>query len=73
MYLLRHSAASISPALYDPDKEQLAVRILEFHPDNHSASHQAAFIQIGNEDSPSNKQQLNYRQLLELVLNLRKS
>ena len=67
MYLLRRSAASVSPALYYPDKEKILVRIIESQAHNHSSSHQAAFVQVGK-DNLMNEQPLTYAQLLKLVL-----
>ena len=72
VYVLRRSPASISSALYSSEKRTLSVRIIEPQSDDHVPSQKAAFIQAGNEDSGSNREQLTYRQLLNLVLEAEK-
>ena len=68
VYVLRRSASSVSSALYSSEKRPLSVRIIEPQSDDHFSSQKAAFIQVGNEDSVNNGEQLTYRQLLDLVL-----
>lgn len=69
MYLLRHSASNLSSALYVPTNKDITVHIAKPQSDNHPASQQAAFIQVGNADGLRNREPLTYKQLLELVLN----
>jgi hypothetical protein len=67
MYVLRRSASSVSAALYVPERNNISVRLIETQSDDQCSPRKAAFIQIGNEDSLKNGEQLTYRQLVELV------
>lgn len=68
LYLLRHSVSGVSPALYSPDKRDLAVRIITPQSDTQEASETAAFIQSREADG----EPVTYVQLLELILSAQK-
>jgi hypothetical protein len=72
MYLLRRSASSLSSALYDPTWKDITVQITNPQSDDHLASQQAAFIHVGHADGLPNREQLTYRQLVELILKAEK-
>ena len=68
LYVLRHAVSGVSPALYSPDKRDVAVRVIEPRSDNHVSSETAAFLQVGEADGKP----VTYVQLLELILNAQK-
>lgn len=72
MYLLRRSASNLSSALYDPACKDVTIYIGSPQSDDHTASQQAAFIQVGHAESLPNRDQLTYRQLVELVVKAEK-
>ena len=72
MYLLRHEASSLSSALYAPEKRNISVHVINPQSDDPVGSQQVAFIHVGKEDSLTNRDQLTYAQLLELVLKAEK-
>jgi hypothetical protein len=72
MYLLRRSSSHLSSALYDPTWKDITVHITIPQSDDHLASQQAAFIRVGHGDRLPNREQLTYRQLVELILKAEK-
>jgi hypothetical protein len=64
LYILRHPASDISPALYSPDDGDLSVRIIESRGDNRISPETASFDYVGQGDGRPG----TYRRLLELVL-----
>jgi hypothetical protein len=64
LYILRHPASDVSPALYSPDNGDLSVRIIESCGDSRVSPETASFNYVGQGDGGPG----TYRQLLELVL-----
>lgn len=72
MYVLRRAASDLSSALYDPAGQDVTVHIRSPQSDDRTSSQQAAFIQLGHADDLANREQLTYRQLVELLLKAEK-
>lgn len=72
MYLLRLSVSDLPSALYDPACKDVTIHIRSPQSDDHTASQQAAFIQVAQADGLANGERLTYRQLVELLLKAEK-
>lgn len=68
LYLLRHSPANVSSALYVLESTERSVQIIAPQSQNHSVSEKTPFLQIGHEDYLKDGEHLTYAQLLERVL-----
>lgn len=72
LYLLRHPAHTLSPALYSPQDVTASVLLLETTPHSPISPRFAATLQSGERSRVPIARQLSYGQLLELIIQAEK-
>ena len=72
LYLLRHPAHTLSPALYAPQDVTASVFVLEATPDSPLSPQFATTLQSGERSHVPIGQRLTYAQLLELIIQAEK-